>query len=84
MLFRSKTSDYFIYSYSRDGESVAIMLNKNTTSCGKKIYHTGIPGVHVVLLKENESILDNKGLSLVELEDDIILEAEIRGAMNSV
>ena len=38
----------------------------------------------MLLLEDNEGFLDNKGLSLVEMEDDIIFEAEIRGAMNSV
>ena len=84
LLFRSKSNSFFICKYSRDGESIAVTLHQNMKSCGKKFYHTGIPGVHVVLLEDNEGFLENKGLSLVEMEDDIIFEAEIRGAMNSV
>ena len=83
LLFRSKLNSFFIYQYSRDGESIAITLNQNARSCGRKLYRTGIPSVHVLLLEDNEGFLDNKGLSLVEMEDDIIFDAEIRGAMNS-
>ena len=84
LLFRSKLNNFFIYQYSRDGESIAITLNQNTRSCGRKLYRTGIPSVHVLLLEDNEGFLDNKGLSLVEMEDDILFEAKIRGAMNTV
>ena len=83
-LFRSKVDNFFIYQYTRDGESVAITLNQNTNSCGRKLYRTGIPGVHVMLLDDTEGFLNNKRLKLVEMEDDILFEAELRGAMNSV
>ena len=84
LLFRSKSNSFFIYKYARNEESIAVTLHKNMKSCGKKFYHTGIPGVYVVLLEDNEGFLENKGLSLVEMEDDTIVEAEIHGAMNSV
>ena len=77
LLSRSKSNSFFIYHYSRDGESIVITLNQNIRSCGKKLYRTGTPGVHVLLLEDNEGFLENKGLSLVEMEDDIIFEAEI-------
>ena len=83
LLFRSKLDNFFIYKYSRDGESVAITLNQNTRSCGRKLYQTGIPSVHVLILEDTEGFLDNKNLRLVEMEDDILFEAEIRDAMNS-
>ena len=47
-------------------------------------FRTDIPGVHILLLEDNEGFLENKGLNLVEMEDAIIFEAELRGAMNSV
>ena len=37
-----------------------------------------------MLLNNNEGFLKNKDLSLAEMEDDKIVEAEIHGAMNSV
>ena len=48
------------------------------------MYRTGIPSIHVLLVEETEEFLENKHLRLVEMEDDILFEAEIRGAMNSV
>ena len=76
--------NFFIYQYSGDGESVAITLNQNTRTCGRKLYRTGIPSVHVLLLEDTDGFLDNKGLRLVEMEDDILFEAKIHGAKNSV
>ena len=84
LLFRSKSNSFFIYKYSRDGESIAITLHHNIKTCGKKFYHTSIPGVYVVLLEDNEGFLENNGLSLVEMEDDTMFEAEIHRAMNTV
>ena len=37
-----------------------------------------------MLLRDNEGFLENEGLSLAEMEDDKLVEAEIHGAMNSV
>ena len=83
-LYRSKLDDFYIYKYIRDGESVAITLNQHTKSCGRKLYRMGIPNVHVLLVEEKEEFLDNRHLRLVEMEDDIMFESEIRGAMNSI
>ena len=38
----------------------------------------------MLLVEETEGFLDNKHLRLVEMEDDILFESEIRGAMNSI
>ena len=84
MLLKSKTNNYFIYKYERNEESIAVTLQKSISVCGKEFFHTGIPGVYVVLLRDNEGFLENEGLSLAEMEDDKIVEAEIHGAMNSV
>ena len=35
-------------------------------------------------LEDTEEFIDNRRLRLVEMEDDILFEAEIWGAMNSV
>ena len=37
-----------------------------------------------MLLENTESFLNNQKLRLVELEDDVMFEAELRGAMNSL
>ena len=63
---------------------MAITLNQNVKSCGRTLYRTGIPGIHVMLLDDRESFLNNQKLRLVELEDDVMFEAELRGAMNSL
>ena len=79
LLYRSKLDSLYIYKYIRDGESVAITSNQHTRSCGRKYTN-----VHVLLIEETEGFLENKHLRLVEMEDDILFESEIRGAMNSI
>ena len=37
-----------------------------------------------MLLEDTESFLNNKRLRLVEMEDDVLFEAELRSAMNSL
>ena len=37
-----------------------------------------------MLLEKNEKFLENEKLKLVELEEGVIFEAELRGAMNSL
>ena len=83
-LFHSKVDNFSIFQYSRDEELVAITLNQNVKSCGRTLYRTGIPGVHVMLLENTKSFLNNRKLRLVELEDDVMFEAELRGAINSL
>ena len=55
LLYQSKVDNFFIYQYSRDEELVAITLNQNIKSCGRTLYRTGIPGVHVMFLEDTES-----------------------------
>ena len=83
-LFHSKIDKFSIYQYERDEELVAITLNQNVKSCGRVLYRTGIPGIHVMLLEENEKFLENKKLKLVEFGEGVMFEAELRGAMNSL
>ena len=63
---------------------MAITLNQNVKSCGRIFYRTGIPGIHVMLLEENEKFLESEKLKLVEFEEGVMFEAELRGAMNSL
>ena len=37
-----------------------------------------------MLLEENEQFLENEKLKLVEFEEGVMFEAELRGAMNSL
>ena len=83
-LFQSKLDKFVIYRYERDEEQVAITLNQNIKTCGRVLYRTGIPEVHVMLIEENEQFLENEKLKLMEYEEGVIFEAELRGAMNSL
>ena len=83
-LYRSKLGEYSIYKYIRDGESVAVTLNQPQRSCGRRLYRTGIPNIQVLVLEDKEEFLDNKHLGLIEMEEEIMIESEIRGAMNSI
>ena len=65
---------FSIFQYERDEELVAITLNQNVKSCGRTLFRTGIPGVHVMLLENTESFLNNQRLRLVELEDDVMFD----------
>ena len=59
-------------------------MNQNVKSCGRTLYRIGIPRIHVMLLEETEIFLGNEELKLVEFEEEVIFEAELRGAMNSL
>ena len=59
-LYRTKLGKFYIYQYTRDGESVAITLNQNTSSCGRRLYHTGIPNIQVLLLEDKEECLNKE------------------------
>ena len=83
-VYRSKSGEFSIYKYVRDGESVAVTLNQQQRSCGRKLYQTGIPNIHVLVLEGKEDFLNNKHLRVEEMEEEIMLESEIRGAMNSI
>ena len=76
-LFHSKTDKFSIYRYERDEEQVAITLNQNMKTCGRVLYRTGIPKIHVMLIEKNEKFLENEKLRLVEFEEGVIFEAEL-------
>ena len=71
-LFQSKLDKFAIYRYERDEEKVAITLNQNIKTCGRVLYRTGIPEVHVMLIEENEQFLENEKLKLMEYEEGVI------------
>ena len=48
------------------------------------MYRTGIQNVQVLLLEEEEEFLNNKRLELANMEEEILFESELRGAMNSI
>ena len=63
---------------------MAVTLNKNTQICGKRMFETRIKNVFVVLVEEDEEYLDNKKLAISEYNKDVIYEAELRAALNSL
>ena len=63
---------------------MAITLNQNTKTCGRVLYRTGIPDIHVMLIENHEQFLENEKLKLMEFDEGIIFEAELRGTMNSL
>ena len=67
-LFHSKLDNYAIYRYERDEEQVAITLNQNIKTCGRVLYRTGIPEIHVMLVEEHEHFLENEKLKLIMKE----------------
>ena len=83
-LYRSKLGEFSSFKYIRDGESVAVTLNQQTRSCGRELYHTGIPNIQVLFLEKKEEFLNNKHLGMAEMEEEIMFESELRGAMNSI
>ena len=48
------------------------------------MFETGIENVFVVLISEEEEFLNNKKLEVSEYTTDVIYEAELRGALNSL
>ena len=83
-LFQSKLDRFAIYRYTRDEEQVAVTLNQNIKMCGRLLYRTGIQEVYVMLIEEDEQFLENKKLKVMEYEEGILYEAELRGVMNSL
>ena len=84
LLYKSKLGEFSIFKYVRDGESVAVTIDQQTRSCSREINRTGIPNIQVLLLEEKEEFLNNKHLELAEMEEEIMFESELRGAMNSI
>ena len=83
-LFKSKLGDFSILRYTRDNQTIAVTLDDQVTSCGRAMYRTGIPNIEVLLLKEKEKFLHAKHLETKDMEDEILLESELRGALNSI
>ena len=49
------------------------------------MYRTGIQNIQVLLLEEEEEeFLNNERPKLAEMEEEVMYEAELRGAMNSI
>merc|ERR1711893_515911 len=83
-ILQSKLEKFAILRYKKGEEEVAVTLNKHTQICGKRMYETRIDKVFVVLVPEDEEFLDNKKLKISEYNTDVIYEAELRGALNSL
>ena len=83
-LFRSKISDFSILRYNRGGQSVSVTLETKVNSCGRAMFKTGISNIEVLLLKENEEFLHAKHLDVENMEEEILLESEIRSSTTSV
>ena len=83
-MFRTKLGDFSIFKYTRDNDTVAVMIDQQTRSCDRAMYRTGIPNIQVLLLEEEEEFLNNKHMKMSEMEEEILFESELRGAMNSV
>ena len=58
-------------------------IDQQTRSCKRGMYR-GIQNVQVLLLEEEEEFLNNKHLELAKMEEEILFESELRGAMNSI
>ena len=83
-ILQSKLEKFAILRYTKGEEEVAVTLNKHTQICGKRMYETGINNIFVVLVNDEEEFLDNKKLKISEYNTDVIYEAELRGALNSL
>ena len=81
-MFRSKLGDFSIFRYTRENDTVAVTIDQQTKSCGRAMYRTGIPNIQVLLLEEEEEFLNNKHMEMSDMEEEIMFESELRGAMN--
>ena len=80
----SKIDNFGIYTYYRDGKRIAVILSQKTRACGRTLFRTGIPNIFVTLVEDHEPFLENKKLLTMETDENMMLEAEIRGTMNSI
>ena len=80
----SKIDNFGIYTYFREGERVAVTLSQKIKACGRTLFMTGIPNIFVILVEDHEPFLENKKLLTMENDENMMLEAEIRGTMNSI
>ena len=83
-LYKSKLDNFSIFKYTRDNETVAVTLNHQMKSCNQEMYQTGVQNVEILLLDKDEKFLSNKHIELAEMEEEIVYESELRGAMNSI
>ena len=84
LLFKSKLGELSLLHYTRENDTIAITLDQQTTSCGRAMYRTGIPNVQVLLLEAEEEFLNTKHLKVSDMEEEILIESELRGALNSI
>ena len=84
LLSKSKLGEFSILRYTRENDTIAVTIDQQTKSCGKAMYRTGIPNVQVLLLEAEEEFLDNKHLEVSDMEEEILFESELRGAMNTI
>ena len=84
LLFKSKLGKFSIFHYTRENDTIAVTIDQQTKSCGRAMYRTGIPNVQVLLLDAEEEFLNNKHLELLDMEEEILFESELSGAMNTI
>ena len=48
------------------------------------MYRTRVQNVEILSLDKDEKFLSNKHIELAEMEEEIMYESELRGAMNSI
>ena len=82
LLFRSKLDDFSLFKYTRNNDTVAVTIDQQTSSCERAMYRTGIPNIQVLLLEEEEEFFNNKHMNMSDLEEEILFESELRGAIN--
>ena len=46
------------------------------------MFRTGIPNIYIVLVEDHEDFLENEKLKIMEFNEGLLFEAEIRGTMN--
>ena len=83
-LYESKLDNFAIYQYYRGEERIAVTLNQKTRVCGRILFRTGIPNIFVAIIEDHEPFLKNRKLRAMETDEGLLLEAEIRGTMNSI
>ena len=81
---KSKLEDFSILKYNQGKETTAVTLNKKTRICGREMFETKVKDIFVVILAKDEQYLENKKLKIDEFNRDVLYEAEIRAALNSV
>ena len=72
LLFKSKLGEFSILRYARENDTMAVTIDRQTKSCGRAMYRTGIPNVQVLLLEAEEEFLDNKHLEVSDMEEEIL------------